>query len=50
MPAHTPQRIVCLTEETCETLYLHGGQDRVDDVNRNLFANQVSGNLRLTKL
>jgi iron complex transport system substrate-binding protein len=29
MPAHHPQRIVCLTEETCETLYLLGEQDRI---------------------
>jgi iron complex transport system substrate-binding protein len=29
MPAHYPQRIVCLTEETCETLYLLGEQDRI---------------------
>ena len=24
-----PRRIVCLTEETVETLYLHGEQDRI---------------------
>ncbi len=29
MPARHPQRIVCLTEETCETLYLLGEQDRI---------------------
>ena len=29
MPARTPQRIVCLTEETCETLYRLGEQDRI---------------------
>ena len=29
MSAHYPQRIVCLTEETCETLYLLGEQDRI---------------------
>jgi iron complex transport system substrate-binding protein len=29
MPARTPQRIVCLTEETCETLYLLGEQWRI---------------------
>ena len=29
MPARYPQRIVCLTEETCETLYLLGEQDRI---------------------
>ncbi|MHB8624386.1 MAG: cobalamin-binding protein [Sulfuricaulis sp.] len=29
MAAHYPQRIVCLTEETCETLYLLGEQDRI---------------------
>lgn len=29
MAAHYPQRIVCLTEETCETLYLLGAQDRI---------------------
>jgi iron complex transport system substrate-binding protein len=29
MSARYPQRIVCLTEETCETLYLLGEQDRI---------------------
>ena len=29
IPAHTPRRIVCLTEETTETLYLLGEQDRI---------------------
>lgn len=29
MPARHPQRIICLTEETCETLYLLGEQDRI---------------------
>ena len=29
MPARHPQRIVCLTEETCETLYLLGEQNRI---------------------
>lgn len=29
MPARYPQRIVCLTEETCETLYLLGEQKRI---------------------
>lgn len=29
MPARHPQRIVCLTEETCETLYLLGEQERI---------------------
>lgn len=29
MTARYPQRIVCLTEETCETLYLLGEQDRI---------------------
>lgn len=29
MPARHPQRIVCLTEETCETLYRLGEQDRI---------------------
>ncbi len=29
MPGRYPQRIVCLTEETCETLYLLGEQDRI---------------------
>ena len=29
MAARYPQRIVCLTEETCETLYLLGEQDRI---------------------
>ncbi len=29
MSAQYPQRIVCLTEETCETLYLLGEQDRI---------------------
>ena len=29
MSARTPQRIVCLTEETCETLYLLGEQQRI---------------------
>lgn len=29
MSARHPQRIVCLTEETCETLYLLGEQDRI---------------------
>ena len=26
---HPPERIVCLTEETVETLYLLGEQDRI---------------------
>ena len=29
MTDRTPRRIVCLTEETCETLYLLGEQDRI---------------------
>ena len=29
MPARLPERIVCLTEETVETLYLLGEQDRI---------------------
>lgn len=29
MPARYPQRIVCLTEETTETLYLMGEEDRI---------------------
>ena len=29
MIGRTPRRIVCLTEETCETLYLLGKQDRI---------------------
>ncbi len=29
MPARHPQRIVCLTEETCETLYLLGEESRI---------------------
>lgn len=29
MSVRHPQRIVCLTEETCETLYLLGEQDRI---------------------
>jgi iron complex transport system substrate-binding protein len=29
MAARYPQRIICLTEETCETLYLLGAQDRI---------------------
>ena len=29
MQAHYPERIVCLTEETTETLYLLGEQDRI---------------------
>lgn len=29
MPARYPQRIVCLTEETTETLYLLGAQERI---------------------
>ena len=29
MSDRTPRRIVCLTEETCETLYLLGEQDRI---------------------
>ncbi len=29
MSARYPQRIICLTEETCETLYLLGEQDRI---------------------
>ena len=29
MPPHYPQRIVCLTEETTETLYLLGEQRRI---------------------
>ena len=29
MPARYPQRIVCLTEETTETLYLLGEQQRI---------------------
>ncbi len=29
MPASYPQRIVCLTEETCETLYLLGEESRI---------------------
>jgi iron complex transport system substrate-binding protein len=29
MTARYPQRIICLTEETCETLYLLGEQDRI---------------------
>jgi iron complex transport system substrate-binding protein len=29
MPAFPPRRIVCLTEETVETLYLLGEQDRI---------------------
>ena len=29
MQAHFPERIVCLTEETTETLYLLGEQDRI---------------------
>ena len=27
-----PRRIICLTEETAETLYLHGEQDRIAGV------------------
>src|SRR6201986_1604526 len=29
MPHYPPRRIVCLTEETVETLYLLGEQDRI---------------------
>src|SRR5688572_14030900 len=29
MPGRHPERIVCLTEETTETLYLLGEQDRI---------------------
>lgn len=29
MPLHYPERIICLTEETTETLYLLGEQDRI---------------------
>ncbi len=29
MPAHFPERIVCLTEETTETLYLLGEERRI---------------------
>src|SRR5512138_1178282 len=29
MPARHPERIVCLTEETTETLYLLGGERRI---------------------
>src|SRR4030066_1892857 len=29
MPARHPQRIVCLTEEPCEALYLFGEQERI---------------------
>ena len=32
MTAFPPRRIVCLTEETVETLYLLGGRDRVAGV------------------
>jgi iron complex transport system substrate-binding protein len=29
MPAEFPRRVVCLTDETTETLYLLGEQDRI---------------------
>jgi len=33
MPARLPERIVCLTEETTETLYLLGEERRIVEAN-----------------